>query len=59
MLDINKIRENKEEIKKSLLKRISEKDFDLDEIISLDDKRKKLLTEAEILKSERNRQSKT
>lgn len=59
MLDINKIRENKEEIKKSLLKRIGEKDFDLDEIISLDDKRKKLLTDVEALKAERNKKSKT
>jgi len=59
MLDINKIRENKEETRNSLLKRMSEKDFDLDEIISLDDKRKKLLTEVESLKAERNKQSKT
>jgi len=59
MLDINKIREDKEEIKKSLLKKISEKDFDLDEVIKLDDKRKSILTEAEALKAERNRHSKT
>jgi len=59
MLDINKIRASKEEIKKSLLKRISEKDFDLDKILDLDDQRKKFLTEVEALKSERNKQSKT
>src|SRR3989344_9583284 len=59
MLDINKIRENKEEVKKSLLKRIKESDFNLDEIIALDDKRKKLLTEVEHLKAERNKNSKT
>jgi len=58
MLDINKIRDNKAEIKKSLLKRISESDFDLDAIIALDDKRKNLLTEVEQLKAERNKQSK-
>ena len=58
MLDINKIRDNKEEIKKSLLKRISESDFNLDEVIILDDKRKNLLTEVEQLKAERNKQSK-
>ncbi len=58
MLDINKIRNNKEEIKKSLLKRLDEKDFDLEEIIVLDDKRKKLLTEVELLKAERNNHSK-
>ncbi|MFH1967899.1 MAG: serine--tRNA ligase [bacterium] len=59
MLDINKIRENKEEIKKSLLKKIDEKDFDLDEVIALDDKRKKILTEGEKLKADRNKNSKT
>jgi len=59
MLDINKIRENKEEIKKSLLKKISEKDFDLDKIIDLDDKRKEILTTAEAFKAERNKHSKT
>lgn len=58
MLDINKIRTNKEEIKKNLLKRIEEKDFNLDEIIAIDDKRKKLLAEVEVLKAERNRNSK-
>jgi len=58
MLDINKIRDNKEEIKKSLLKRVSEDSFNLEEIIALDDKRKSLLTEAEQLKAERNKQSK-
>lgn len=57
MLDINLIRNNKEEVKKSLLKRLS--NFDLDEIIALDDKRKKLLTEVEKLKAERNKNSKT
>src|SRR3989344_7736227 len=59
MLDINKIRNNKEEIKKSLLKRMKEDDFNLDEIIALDDKRKELLTKVEQLKAERNKSSKT
>lgn len=58
MLDINKIRNNKEAVKKSLLKRLDEKDFSLDKIITLDDDRKKLLTEVEILKAERNKKSK-
>ncbi len=58
MLDINKIRSNKEEVKKSLLKRLPENDFNLDAIIAIDDKRKKLLTEVEILKADRNKQSK-
>lgn len=58
MLDINKIRDNKTEIKRSLLKRIKESDFNLDEIIAIDDKRKKLLTEVESLKAEKNKESK-
>lgn len=57
MLDINKIREQKEEVKKALLKRM--KDVDLDSIIKLDDKRKKLIQEVDELKSERNKYSKT
>src|SRR3989344_3631077 len=59
MLDINKIRDNKEEVKKSLLKRLKESDFNLDEIIALDDERRRLLTKAEVLKAERNKNSKT
>lgn len=59
MIDINKIREHKEEVKKSLLKRLRAEDFSLDEIIALDDSRKKLLTEVEKLKAERNKNSKT
>ncbi len=58
MLDINKIRNNKEEIKKSLLKRLKESDFNLDEIIALDDQRKNLLTKVQSLKAERNKNSK-
>jgi len=59
MLDINKIRNNKEEVKKSLLKRLKEGQFNLDGIIALDDKRKELLTSVEQLKAERNKNSKT
>ncbi|MDO8530352.1 MAG: serine--tRNA ligase [bacterium] len=59
MLDINRIRNNKEEVKKSLLKRLREGDFDLDAIIALDDERKSLLTKVEQLKAERNKNSKT
>ena len=58
MLDINKIRENKEEVKKSLLKRLKPNDFNLDEIIEIDNQRKHLLTEVEQLKAERNKNSK-
>lgn len=59
MLDINKIRNNKEEVKKALLKRLKPEDFNLDEIINLDDQRKNLLTKVEQLKAERNKNSKT
>ena len=59
MLDINKIREDKEEITQALLKRLDKKDFDLDKIIKLDDQRKKLLQETDVLKAERNKFSKT
>jgi len=55
MLDINKIRENKEEIQKNLAKRGG--DFDVDEIIALDIEKRKLLTEVEQLKAEKNRVS--
>lgn len=58
MLDINRIKNNKEEVKKALLKRLNEGDFDLDAIIALDDKRRKLLIEVETLKAERNKNSK-
>lgn len=57
MLDINKIRENKEDIKKALLKRM--KDVNLNEILKLDDQRKELITKVDQLKAERNKHSKT
>ncbi len=59
MLDINKIRENKQEIKKALLKRVEEKNLDLDKILELDDSRKKIIQQVEELKAERNKYSKT
>lgn len=59
MLDINKIRNQKEEVKAALMKRMNAKDLDLDLIIAVDDKRKKLLLEAESLKAERNKFSKS
>lgn len=59
MLDINKIREDKEAVKKSLLKRMDEKDLDLDGILDIDEQRRKLLQEVEKLKAERNKYSKT
>ncbi|MAF13313.1 MAG: serine--tRNA ligase [Parcubacteria group bacterium] len=59
MLDINKIRQDKKTIQKSLLKRMAKKDLDLDSIIKLDDKRKELLQKVELLRGERNKFSKT
>jgi seryl-tRNA synthetase len=59
MLDINKIRDEKEAVRKALLKRMAAKFLDLDLIINLDDERKKLLTEVEVLKASRNKLSKT
>lgn len=65
MLDINKIRENKEVIRNSILKRSPEdKDFEnyisrtLDEVLLLDEKRRKLLVESETLRAQRNKFSK-
>ncbi len=59
MLDINKIREQKEAVTQALLKRMDKKDLDLDSIIKIDDKRRHLLQDVEALKAERNKYSKT
>ena len=59
MLDINNIRTNKEQVKKALLKRMEEKDLDLDAVLELDDQRRELIQQADELKSERNKYSKT
>ncbi|MFA6321862.1 MAG: serine--tRNA ligase [Candidatus Buchananbacteria bacterium] len=59
MLDLNRIRNQKEEVTKALLKRLDKKDLNLDDIILADDKRREILQEAEILKAERNKFSKT
>jgi seryl-tRNA synthetase len=58
MLDINKIREKKDEIKQALLKRMGEDKLDLDKIIKLDDDRRELIQKADELKTERNKFSK-
>lgn len=57
MLDINKIRNQKSEVEKALLKRMDK--VDLDEIIKLDDERKELIQKSDELKAERNKFSKT
>ncbi len=59
MLDINKIREKKDEVKKALLKRLNSDDFDLDKIIKFDDERRKLIKEIEELRAKRNQFSQT
>ncbi|NUM25401.1 MAG: serine--tRNA ligase [Candidatus Buchananbacteria bacterium] len=59
MLDINKIRESRAEVEAALLKRLDKKDLQLDEILAIDDQRRKLLQESENLKAERNKFSKT
>lgn len=59
MLDINRIRNNKKEVEKALLKRLAKGSFDLDEIIKLDDERRELIQKTDELKAERNKFSKT
>ena len=55
MLDINAIRENPDEIRAALLKRMDEVDFS--EILVLDGKRRELIQKADALKSQRNKVS--
>ncbi|MFH1456501.1 MAG: serine--tRNA ligase [Patescibacteria group bacterium] len=55
MLDINNIRQNKQQVKKALLKRMAEKDLDLDAVLGLDDQRKKIIQQVDELKAERNK----
>ena len=57
MLDIKRIRESLEYIKKAMNRR-GEKEFNLDEVVELDDKRKELLKEVEVLKNKMNVESK-
>ncbi|MCA9747571.1 MAG: serine--tRNA ligase, partial [Romboutsia sp.] len=57
MLDIKRIRENLEDIKKAMDRR-GEKEFDLDAVVALDDKRRELLKEVEVMKNELNVESK-
>jgi len=59
MLDINKIRADKGEVEKALLKRMAKKDLDLDGLIRLDDERRQMILEVDNLKASRNRHSKS
>ena len=57
MLDIKRIRNDLDNIKKAMARR-GEKDFDLDLVLELDDQRKELLQEVEKMKNEQNIASK-
>ena len=58
MLDLKRIRTNPEEIKKSLSNRGEDFDLgDIDKVVDLDEKRRKILVEVENLKSTRNKES--
>ena len=59
MLDINKIRENRQEIETSLLKRMSAEKLDLDSILKLDDERRELIKKIDDMKASRNNGSKS
>jgi seryl-tRNA synthetase len=61
MLDINKIRDDQEKVKKALSKRMDAKDVDtaFDKVLKLDDQRRELIQKTEDLKAKRNKNSKT
>jgi seryl-tRNA synthetase len=59
MLDIKRIINNKEEVREALLKRLPKNDVDLDVIIFLEEKRKNITTELEVLQAKKNQYSKT
>jgi len=55
MLDINLIREKPEEVKKALLKKVN--NVNLDDVVALDEKRRKLIIQTDELKAKRNKVS--
>ncbi len=58
MLDLKRIRNNPEEIKKALANRGEDfQESTIDEIIALDEERRSILTEVEVLKNKRNQVS--
>ncbi len=57
MLDINYIRENAEKVKEAATNK--NRKVDIDEILSLDDKRRELIQQAQVLREERNSISKS
>ena len=58
MLDIKIIRENPEKIKAALKTRNADYDSFIDEILEIDEKRRKISTETDALKAEQNKASK-
>lgn len=58
MLDIRLVREQKTQVRERLAARGGGDEVKIDELLTLDDKRRALLTEVEALKSQRNRVSK-
>ena len=58
MLDIEKIRTHKAEVKAALLKRLAAQDFNLDEVLQLDEQRRELISQVDSLRAERNQASK-
>ncbi len=58
MLDIKFIRDNLEEVKQGLLKRLDPEKLNLEQVLALDDKRRELIAKTEELKAERNKNSK-
>lgn len=59
MLDIKRIRDNFDEVKRALLKKMAPEDLDLETIISLDEKRRTLTKEFEEMQAYKNKLSKT
>jgi len=59
MLDIKYLKENREELEKALLKRMAQKDLDLDALFSADEKRREIISLVEEKKTERNKSSKS
>ena len=55
MLDINNIRENTEEVREALLKRMKPEALDLEAILKLDEERRRLIVKVDALKAERNK----
>ncbi|OGY48156.1 MAG: serine--tRNA ligase [Candidatus Buchananbacteria bacterium RIFCSPHIGHO2_01_FULL_47_11b] len=58
MLDIEKIRTHTAAVTAALLKRLADKDFNLDEILQLDDQRRELIIQVDSLRAARNQASK-